>query len=212
MATFGNRIDDLIGTDWSSLNSYSDIFNSAITQVADMVSPSLLLKYASDPLNLDGSTQEIGVEGEKIIMVTRNDGSFDRECLELNSSKFSQSQDPTSINLATSLTPVFALLTDGGTTTLKVFPLTTVSNTAKIYRFSYPTTDLTGASDITGIPQELEHPIILKACEILLQTYIKTAVQDEEDEELLKQLTTQIGTLQAQFQSEIARFSEGVAE
>ena len=57
-ATIGNRITDLIGSDYSSIpaNSKADLINAAINEIADMLPAELLLKYAVNPADLDEST------------------------------------------------------------------------------------------------------------------------------------------------------------
>ena len=67
MATFAQRITELIGSDYTTIasNSVSDLFNAAVNEVADMVPPELLLKYAVNPIDLDESTTTwTAVEGK----------------------------------------------------------------------------------------------------------------------------------------------------
>ena len=76
MATIGERITDLIGSDYSSIpaNSKADLINAAINEVADLVPAELLLKYAVDPINLNAGTPAwTSVEGKKVLLVVREE-------------------------------------------------------------------------------------------------------------------------------------------
>ena len=141
MATFGNRITDLIGTYTGPVaNSSADLFYSALASIVDTVPPDILVKYAVNPIGLNNTTPTwTSVEGTKVIMVTRLDGSggVDRSCKMVSIPEFSKAQDPLSVHYATNLTPVTCLVTDAGTTSLQIFPTPTATETAKVYHFVY---------------------------------------------------------------------------
>ena len=210
---FNNRIEELIGSDYSTIasNSYIDLFNAAIAEVADMLPSELLLKYAVDPINLNNSTPTwTSVEGKKVLLVTRLDasGGFNRECRPVSIQDFEKAKDSNSIYLATKYSPVYTYATDAGSTALTLYPTPTATETAKVYYFGYPSTDKTAAVSIDGFPNEVEQAVVLKACINILQTYISEFVQEDEDSELQQMITAQMQTLTAQFQSEMARFVE----
>ena len=213
---FSNRITDLIGSEYSTIasNSYVDLFNAAISEIADMAPSELLLKYAVGPILLDHNTPTwTSVEGKKVLLVTREegDGGPYRECKVTSLQDFERVKDTNSIYLATAHSPVYAYLTAGGDTALNIFPTPTATEGAKIYYFAYPTTDNTGATSLTGFPNELEQAVILRACISIVQTYISDFVQDEEDNEMLSMLSTQIQSLSALYTVEINRFKEADA-
>ena len=216
---FSNRIIELIGSDYSTIasNSYIDLFNAAISEVADMIPSELLLKYAVDPIDLSNSPDSWthdgtagGPEGKKILLVLRKDssGGIRRECIPVSISDYYRAMDTGSIYLATNYTPIYAYVTNGGNTTISLFPLPTADETAMIHYFAYLTADQTGNSTIAGVPTEVEQAIVLKACINILQTYISDQVQDEEDSEMLQMLNGQIQSLQALFKSEMSRYVE----
>jgi len=131
MATFAARITDLIGSDYTSIasNSSTDLFNAAASEVADILPTELLLKYAVDPINLNNSTPAwTSVEGKKVLLVTRLDssGGTNRECRALSIQDFEKAKESDSIYLATVHTPVYAYTTDGGSTSLEIFPVPTL--------------------------------------------------------------------------------------
>ena len=70
------------------------------------------------------------------------------------------------------------------------------------------TGDNTTASNINGLPDSCLQAVVIKACLNILQAYISDFVQDEEDNEMLSMLSTQMQSLQGLFQSEMARFTE----
>ena len=209
---FSNRITELIGSEYSTIasNSYIDLFNAAISEVADMVRPDLLVKYAVDPQEITDGNGWNDVEGKKILGVHRKDaaGGYYRECKHATIEDFERAKDSTSLYYATKYSPVFTYTTDGGTTVLDIVPDPTSDESVNIYYFAYPTTDKTGATSIEGLPNELEQAVVLKACINILQAYISDFVQDEEDQEMLNMLNGQIQQLQAQFGGEMSRFTD----
>ena len=216
-ATFGTKLTDLIGGYAAKINSahITDLINAAIAEVTDSVPPELLLKYAVAPITLNNGTRTwTGVEGNKVLLVTRKDtGSVDRTCELVGIPAFSQAQDTDSIYNATSHTPVFCLTTAGGATVLDVKPITTDTETASIYYFNYPTAALVDSTHTAlgnlGIPAQLLHAIALRTATTMLQAYLSDAIQDDEDQEIVAMLQAQIGSLASQYGAEMLRFTQG---
>lgn len=216
---FTNRIAELIGSEYSTIaaNSYVDLFNAAVAEIADMVPSQLLMKYAVDPIDLTNSPASWahdgtagGPEGKKVLHVTRieTSGGVARECTIRTLMDFQKCQESTSIYKATEYSPVYAFTTDGGNTSLTIFPTPDASETAKVYYFAYPTTDVTGATSIAGFPNELEQAVVLKASINILQTYISDFVQDEEDSEMIAMLQGQLSSLEKVYTTEMSRYME----
>ena len=217
MAPFAQRITDLIGSDYTTIasNSVSDLFNAAVSETADSLPPELLLKYAVNPQDLDENTTTwTGVEGKKVLLVTRLDDSSPRlaqECIPVSIQDFEKAKDANSIYLATKRTPVYAYITDAGTTALTILPEPIVHEDVKVYYFTYPTTDITGLAGIDGFPAQVTQAVVLKACINILQAYISDFVQDEEDQEMQSMINAQISTLTGLHKNEMHRFAEGDA-
>ena len=218
-AKFSERITDIIGDDYKTIASvtYIDLFNSAISEVADMVPPELLLKYAVDPIDLSNSPDSWahdgtagGPEGKKILLVLRKEasGGIRRECRPVYISDYYRAMDSGSIYEATKHTPIYAYVTNGGNTNVSLLPLPTADETAMIFYYAYPTTDQTEATTLAGLPNEVEQAVVLKACIKILQAYISDFVQDEEDTEMQNMLLGQQKTLEQQFQTEMSRYME----
>ena len=213
MATFTNRLNELISSDYSTIavQSHKDFFNAAIAEVADMLPNELLLKYAVDPINLnDGTPAWTSVEGKKVLLVVREESGSGpgRECTPVSIQDFETAKDSTSIYEATKYSPVFAYTTDAGATSLSIYPTPTATETVKVYYFAYPALSDLGVSTIDGFPDEVLSAVCFKAAANMLSTYISDFVQDEEDQEMLNMLSAQLQTLLSQFSSEMARFTE----
>jgi hypothetical protein len=212
MATFAQRIEELIGSDYTTIaaNSHLDLFNAAVSEVADTVPSELLLKYAADPINLNASGTTTDAKDKKILLVTRLDasGGVERECTPVSIKDFSLCKDSGSIYFATKHTPVYGYVTDGGTTLITVSPTPTNDEAGKVYYYGYPAITDIAVSAITAIPDELEQAIILKACINILNTYVSDFVQDDEDQELQTMINAQMQALNTMYTSEMSRYME----
>ena len=219
-ATFDARLVDLIGDYAAKINDNHeiDLLNAAIAEVADSVPPELLLKYAVTPQVLNNSTPTLtgadGPEGKKILLVTRLDGDgVDRNCDMVGIPMFSQAKDGDSVYEATSFSPVACHTTTGGASSLELYPVPTASETAKVYYFTYPTTNQKEQTDTqlnaAGIPFQLLHAIALRTAIAMLQAYISDAIQDDEDSEIVAMLGQQSISLTKLYGAEMQRFTQG---
>ena len=212
LVSFADRITDLISSDYTDFNSEADLFNAAVAEVVDSMPIELLLKYAVDPEDLDNSTPTwTSVAANKVLLVTRLDasGGSNRECIAVSIQDFEKAKDANSIYLATKHSPVYAYLTDTGTTALNIYPTPTADETVKVYYFAYPSSDLVAsASSIAGLPDECYQAIVLKASINILDAFVSNAVQDEEDSEILAMLSSQRQILKEAYTDEMIRFSE----
>jgi hypothetical protein len=214
-ATFDARLVDLIGDYAAKINDNHeiDLLNAAISEVADSVPPELLLKYAVGPILLDNGTPTwTSVEGKKILLVTRLDGDgVDRNCEMVGIPMFSQAKDTDSVYEATSYSPVACHTTASGASSLELYPVPTVSQTAKVYYFTYPVTNQKERTDTqlnaAGIPFQLLHAIALRTAITMLQAYISDSIQDDEDAEIATMLGQQVISLSTQYGAEMQRFT-----
>jgi len=212
MANLNVRLNELIGsgyTDIASL-SYLDLFNAAVNEVADMLPSEVLLKYADNPADLSNSpTTWTSVEGAKVLLVMRLDSAgVDRECRAISIQDFGRAKDSNSLYYATEYSPVYCLATDAGATALNIAPITTASETAKIYQYTYSRITDLAVETIANFPPELEQAVVLRACVNILQSYMSDFIQDEEDNELVQLILAQMDTLNKQFQQEMSRYTE----
>jgi hypothetical protein len=216
MATIGQRISDLIGSDYSVIPEYSkiELINSAIMEVADMLPSELLLKYNANVTQINSSSGMDATEEKKILSVLReedNTGSTPlRECTAVSFQEFSRCSDTDSLYEATNYSPIYTYdNTTAGDIKLKVLPVPTINQLAYVYHFNYPSTDQSDeAAGIAGLPDTVLYAVVIKACINILNTYISDFIQDEEDAELQQMVSAQIQALQAQFAQEMKRFME----
>ena len=218
MANIGQRITDLIGSDYNSIPSlsYEDLIRAAVNEVADMLPNELLLKYVHYKTDITSSAGMDATEEKKVLLVTRrisDSGPELRECTPVPYHEFERAQDSNSIYLATIESPVYTY--DINTVTdpkLKVFPVPTADQKGTVWHFNYHTADPISLSNIPGLPDSCLQAVILKACMNILQAYISDFVQDEEDQEMLTMLNAQIQSLQQSYQTEIGRFMDQQAQ
>ena len=213
VAQIGQRITDLIGSDYNSIPSlsYQDLINAAANEIADMLPNELLLKYIHYKTDITSAGMD-ATEEKKVLLVTReisNSGTEIRECTPVPYHEFLRAQNTDSIYLATVESPIYTYDINAATDPkLKIFPVPTVDQIGTVWHFNYSTADLTGEQYIPGLPDSCLQAVVLKACMNILQTYISDFVQDEEDTELQQMLTAQVGNLGQMYQQEMARFVE----
>ena len=216
--TIAQRITDLIGSEYSTNAAYAgDLINSAINEIADMVSEDLLLKYSPAPTTVT-SASGVSIEDKKILQVTRIDanGGVERECSPLSRPLFSSATDSASIYKATVFSPIYKIHSDNAASTLVIYPDCDGSGQeGKIFYFPYATNsvDLTAITAATlntshYLPSNLIYAIVLKSCINILNAYISNQVQDEEDVELMGMIQNQILILDKDYQVEISRFTD----
>lgn len=212
MATFNDRIIDIVGSTSIASGSSVETFNAAVSELMDMMPPAYLLRYSEGQEVLNDSNTSGVAEGVKIHQVTRNDGTVDRDCKVVTMSQFSAAKDSSSIHFATVNSPVYCIVTSSGTSTLQIAPIATNAQTATMYFTTYPITDYLNTDAITGIPQELEQAIVLRAGIKFLQTAISNTVQDDEDIEMQQMLGAQVASLTEQLKGELTRLMAQKAE
>ena len=113
MANIGQRITDLIGSDYDDIPSlsYQDLINAAINEVADMLPNELLLKYVHYKTDITEAGMD-AIEEKKVLLVTReiaSDSVEIRECKAVPYNEFVRAQNTDSIYLATRETPVYSI-------------------------------------------------------------------------------------------------------
>ena len=216
-ATFAQRIQDLVGFDYSSntINTEDEAIETAAAEVIDLLPVGLLLKYAVAPADLYTDNTTYAIEGKKILRVIRFDAStVARLCEKVDIDTFKDiTVGSNSLYLPTKHSPVYTEDPESGTTLLNVFPTPTAAGTdlaeaAKVYYITYPIgADEESLSETAGLPNEAEHAIALKASVYILQTMISDSVQDDEDDEMLNILNLQKQQLDQMFQIEMARLT-----
>ena len=223
-ATLAHRIKDLIGFDYSAdtanMMTEDEALETACAEVIDTLPDSLLLQYAVAPTAIDSTNPDtdFASEGKRVLRVIRRqnqyahdgDGIY-RVCQEVDIDAFEEMKDTNSIYHPTPHSPIYTIDPGDGTSYLKILPeINSSAKDAKVYYIAYPTgADIDAGTGVDGLPNEVEHAIALKASVYILQTLVSDAVQDEEDEEMLNMLQTQLQSLIAMYTAELARLTKG---
>ena len=218
--TIQNRISDLVGSNFTDFNSELELVCTAFNEIVDILPADLMIKYISDGSDgnvsvLNNSTTEVSVEGKKVVLVTRKDTAGNvRICKPTPFSEGLATSDNKSIYYMDSGNTRFPIYYIQPTGNLTVAPVTTATNTGKVYTFNYFTSDdgtslltLTGLGSL-GFPTEAEYAGCLKSAIALLDGRISIATQEEEDAELLNMLQAQKQLLTQSLTDEVTRLSE----
>ncbi len=208
-----DKVKDVVGDNVIvEVTSLNDYINTAIAELSEVIPADILLKYHNGAATtLSNSPKTLDVAGNKVLAVLRKDSSdILRDCMQVNQIDFETKYNNSgSTYSATDLTPVWSTIKE----VLHISPEPTATETASVYKFTYPSTDW-GASSavaITGIPTELEQAVIFRAGMNIIQSYLSKAVQEDEDAEMQSMLTGQAQALSTAYQQEVARYMKGGA-
>lgn len=203
------RIQDLVGEDVTTVDGYKDLICSGFNYVADMIPNDSELWRHSE---LDDSSSLEDSSEYKVIIVTRYDSadSVKRVAKEVPLDYLRRGEDQTSIyyNAGNYKNPIFSFTPDG------TFVGRPTGGTFKIYRFKYLTgadedVDITTVKDFADIrfPEEASFMAILKSASNILHALISNAIQEEEDQELLSLLNSQLQSVSTAIQDEMNRLN-----
>jgi hypothetical protein len=210
----GDRIQDLIGTNFSA-NSWStenEAIRQACIEVIDSLSSSYLLKYSDvEAISTSSPDSTVTSTGKRVLRVLRADSGTVSEqtlriCEEVDEDVFEEMLDEDSIYAPTQHSPIYTRAGYIGEY-VKVRPLISEGlEYARVYTITYPTDEnMYLLTSITGLPNEVEHLIALKSSILILHLMISDTIQDDEDEEELALLNTQLQLLTAMYQTELQR-------
>ena len=162
---------------------FDDIANNGVRYIFMKLPREALMKLSIQETAFIPATG-ITPDNTQVISVLRNDGTFDRECVEVSQAEFAQAANPLSIYRATALTPVYASHASTAIgMVLKVAP-TAAGSVAKLIDVSYPTianaTSKLGA--ITGFPDELGDALLWYIVGTMLQRESNLSRRTAQDE------------------------------
>jgi hypothetical protein len=225
MATYKERIEDLIGTEMETLHSVNGItaiFDNAVRSVCKALPMQLVYeKGALTPEEMTASTEVI--TNKLVVHVERlDDNARRRACTVTDAASFNDSSDPNSIYVATSYTPVYAITSTqaGGVETLEVYPAPDGTEKAYVYHIDFAalvSTDIDTAevglyaSTLAGVPIIAEQAIIYKAASDYLITYLNEAIQEDEDNEITQLINSQISIIKSSYMEELQRLGVEMA-
>lgn len=104
----------------------------------------------------------------KVCSVTRNDGTRNRECSEINSADRDNYADINSIYYTSKFDPVYYILDD----TLNILPTPTASETASVVHITPDDSVSVSVSTINNFPTELNRGVVLYASQQMLRKFL----------------------------------------
>ena len=208
-----DKIKDIVGENmFTDCPASNEFINGAIAEVCDKAPVDLLIKYHNGAaVELNNSPKTLDVAGNRVLAVLREDSAnVLRDAMEVNEVDFRTKYDNSGSSFkATDLTPVWSTIKG----VLNVYPEPDATDSAFVYRFTYPSTDWANSSSVAipGVPAELEQAILFRAAISIIQSYVSNAVQDDEDSEMQTMLNGQLQSLNASYQLEMDKFLKGEA-
>ena len=160
MATIQSRIESRIGESVSgdlglTAVMLQDAYNSGLKAVISPMPAEAWKFFGKSEISFNPSTGT-PLTLNKIISVTRRDGSIWRKCVEIEQDMFGPALDINSIHYRTSFTPAYAI--DSGTYSnpmLKVAPAG-AGDAARVILVGIPSVDITTDTIIPHFPDDLE--------------------------------------------------------
>lgn len=194
MATFKERIQQLVGTDTVDAN-LTEYLTATASELLQIMPETDLIRYASESEIADANGFD--TKNKRVLGLVRNGYSAQEVPLGLKT----QISDANSIHFSAKRTPVYYY--DGGTVFIKPDP--TGTEKVQFKYVSYPVV-AHGDANITGYPETAEYSIVLGACVKHLAKSMADAV-DNEDMEIAQGVKLQMDTINGLYQQEMQRLS-----
>ena len=163
MATFSAQVVDLVGT-FSDETALDSFITEGANEVINAIPRSMQERIAEETTVTSGTTTS---EGHKVISMTRNDGTIDQPCRNIQAWKRGRAADSSDMEYATATDPVyytndgkFNILPSGGSGN-KLVSIPTYSQSSPL--------DASAISTITNFPNEAEYLVVLYAAVRALQ-------------------------------------------
>tara|TARA_X000001388_G_scaffold77323_2_gene77615 strand:- start:825 stop:1478 length:654 start_codon:yes stop_codon:yes gene_type:complete len=212
MATFQERIEDIIGatasvgSDNASANEQAiqDALQDTASDILNKVRPDILLPLAVASSSETGNPIATGIETIRILNVERNSendliGDF-ISCVFIDSSLTNKVQVPESIYYATEDSPRWTFHNKN----IYVYPAPNSNNAARYLYVANPTIEH-GDSSVAAFPNELEQTLVLGASARLKQRQI-TFFNEDEDSEVVAMHRAQYQELLSEYANALAPF------
>ena len=230
MATFKERIEDLIGTemDSNSANGLGAIFDNSVRTTCKALPMQLIYEKGALAAGLlDSDPTTLNATDKFIVHVERSDeGAVKRACTVADAAFFQDAKDANSIYEATTYTPVYSITNVGGIETLEVHPVSSDAQPVNYYYIDFAsiesldaaTTDSADdinlglyASSLSGVPAIAYQAIVYKSASDYLMTYLNEAIQEDEDTEITNLINNQISALKSSYMEELQRLGVELA-
>ena len=196
--SFKDQVDALTGC-WTTEN---DALSDWLTAGARSVLNSLPLNKLERIASNENFTNNIDVEGKKILAVVRKDNNHASKiytpCRKLPPSMMGRVNDTNYMEAASESDPAYIIQND----VLNTYPASNSSSDSRVVFVNSSITSAHGDTSISNFPDEAEYAVVLFAARQALERKISDANVDE-DIELVGALNAQYQIIDAQYKEQI---------
>jgi len=157
-----------------SISSYTTEANSYLVEGVKFITKYVMNNMDIEPRLTQSSSKDNSTPTHsmtdvlKVCSVTRNDGTSNRECSEINSAERDNYADINSIYYTSKFDPVYYILDN----TLNILPTPTASETASVVHITPDNSVSVSESTISNFPTELNRGVVLYASQQMLRKFL----------------------------------------
>ncbi len=157
-----------------SISSYTTEANSYLVEGVKFITKYVMNNMDIEPRLTQSSAKDNSTPTHsmtdvlKVCSVTRNDGTRNRECSEINSADRDDYADINSIYYTSKFDPVYYILDN----TLNILPTPSASETASVVHITPDTSVAVSESSIDNFPTELNRGVVLYASQQVLRKFL----------------------------------------
>ena len=196
--SFKDQVDALTGFGTTENDALSDWLTAGARSVLNSLPLNKLERIASN----ENFTNNIDVEGKKILSVVRKDNNHASKiytpCRKLPPSMMGRVNDTNYMEAASESDPAYIIQND----VLNTYPASNSSNDSRVVFVNSSITSAHGDTSISNFPDEAEYAVVLFAARQALERKISDANVDE-DIELVGALNAQYQIIDAQYKEQI---------
>jgi len=196
--SFKDQVDALTGFGTTENDALSDWLTAGARSVLNSLPLNKLERIASN----ENFTNNIDVEGKKILAVVRKDNNHASKiytpCRKLPPSMMGRVNDTNYMEAASESDPAYIIQND----VLNTYPASNSSSDSRVVFVNSSITSAHGDNSISNFPDEAEYAVVLFAARQALERKISDANVDE-DIELVGALNAQYQIIDAQYKEQI---------
>ena len=196
--SFKDQVDALTGFGTTENDALSDWLTAGARSVLNSFPLNKLERIASN----ENFTNNIDVEGKKILAVVRKDNNHASKiytpCRKLPPSMMGRVNDTNYMEAASESDPAYIIQND----VLNTYPASNSSSDSRVVFVNSSITSAHGDTSISNFPDEAEYAVVLFAARQALERKISDANVDE-DIELVGALNAQYQIIDAQYKEQI---------
>ena len=196
--SFKDQVDAITGFGTTENDALSDWLTAGARSVLNSLPLNKLERIASN----ENFTNNIDVEGKKILAVVRKDNNHASKiytpCRKLPPSMMGRVNDTNYMEAASESDPAYIIQND----VLNTYPASNSSSDSRVVFVNSSITSAHGDTSISNFPDEAEYAVVLFAARQALERKISDANVDE-DIELVGALNAQYQIIDAQYKEQI---------